>query len=30
MIKEIHIIHHTHTDFGYTDLPTTIREQQVR
>ena len=29
MIKEIHIIHHTHTDFGYTDMPTTIREQQV-
>ena len=30
MIQEIHIIHHSHTDFGYTDLPTTIREQQVR
>ena len=30
MIKEIHIIHPSHTDFGYTDLPSTIREQQVR
>ncbi len=30
LIKEIHIIHHSHTDFGYTDLPSTIREQQVR
>lgn len=30
MIQEIQIIHHSHTDFGYTDLPTTIREQQVR
>lgn len=26
ILKEIHLIHHTHTDFGYTDLPeTTIR-----
>ena len=30
MIKEIHIIHHSHTDFGYTDLPSTLQEQQVR
>jgi hypothetical protein len=30
MFQEIHIIHHFHTDFGYTDLPSTIREQQVR
>jgi len=30
MIEEVHIIHHSHTDFGYTDLPSTIREQQVR
>jgi len=30
MIKEIHLIHHSHTDFGYTDLPSTLLEQQVR
>ncbi len=30
MIEEIHIVHHSHTDFGYTDLPSTIKEQQVR
>jgi hypothetical protein len=29
MIQEIHIIHHSHTDFGYTDLPSTLSEQQV-
>jgi|GEM_PF-3109267 len=30
MFEKIHIIHHSHTDLGYTDLPSTIREQQVR
>jgi hypothetical protein len=30
MIQEIHLIHHSHTDFGYTDLPSTLQEQQVR
>jgi len=29
MIKTIHIIHHSHTDFGYTDLPSTIWALQV-
>jgi hypothetical protein len=24
MIKESHIIHHSHTDFGYTELPSTF------
>lgn len=30
MIQEIYLIHHSHTDFGYTDLPSTLQEQQVR
>ena len=29
-IRHIDIIHHTHTDFGYTDLPSVCRELQVR
>jgi hypothetical protein len=29
MIKKIHLIHHSQTDYGYTDLPSTIREQHV-
>jgi len=29
MINELHIIHHSHTDFGYTDLPSSIWALQV-
>jgi hypothetical protein len=29
-IKEIHLIHHTHADFGYTDQPSTSFEFLVR
>lgn len=25
MIRELHLLHHTHTDLGYTDLPSTCR-----
>lgn len=29
-IQQVDIIHHTHTDVGYTDLPSVVREKQVR
>ena len=29
MITEIHLIHHTHHDFGYTDAPETARRLQL-
>ena len=30
MIKKIHLIHHTHFDIGYTDLPEEVISQQMR
>ncbi len=29
-IRHVDIIHHTHTDFGYTDMPSLVRDLQVR
>ncbi len=29
MLKQIHLIHHTHMDVGYTDLPTEVLDQQL-
>ncbi|MGD0577398.1 MAG: hypothetical protein ABSC08_00565, partial [Bryobacteraceae bacterium] len=29
-IRHVDIIHHTHTDFGYTDMPSVCRDLQVR
>ena len=29
-IRRVDIFHHSHTDFGYTDLPSVCREMQVR
>ena len=29
-IRHVDIIHHTHTDFGYTDMPSLCRDLQVR
>ena len=29
MIKKIHLIHHTHFDIGYTDLPEEVVQQHV-
>jgi hypothetical protein len=29
-IRHVDIIHHTHTDFGYTDMPSVVRDLQVR
>lgn len=29
-ISHVDIIHHTHTDFGYTDMPSVCRDLQVR
>ncbi len=29
-IRQVDIIHHTHTDVGYTDLPSVVRDKQVR
>lgn len=29
-IQQVDIIHHTHTDVGYTDLPSVVRDKQVR
>lgn len=28
-IKRIDIVHHTHTDVGYTDLPSVVRDKQI-
>src|SRR5450759_1867613 len=29
-ISHVDIIHHTHTDFGFTDMPSVCRDLQVR
>jgi hypothetical protein len=29
-VERIDIVHHTHTDIGYTDLPSVVRDKQVR
>ncbi len=29
-ITQIDIVHHTHTDIGYTDLPSVVRDKQIR
>ncbi len=30
VIRRIDIVHHTHTDVGYTDLPSVVRDKQIR
>lgn len=29
-VRRIDIVHHTHTDIGYTDLPSVVRDKQIR
>ena len=29
-ISSIDIVHHTHTDVGYTELPSVVRDEQLR
>jgi len=29
-IQQVDVIHHTHTDVGYTDLPSVVRDKQIR
>jgi len=29
-VTQIDIVHHTHTDIGYTDLPSVVRDKQIR
>ena len=29
-IRHVEIVHHTHTDIGYTELPSVIRDLQTR